>query len=50
MKNVFEDLFKKKWGVGLILLLPFTGIINAGWFVILFFIYFIAYIVWLYES
>jgi len=42
MKKMFLRLIEKKGVQALLLFLPFTGIINPGWYVIMFMVYFLV--------
>ena len=40
MRTLLDKLLKKEWFQGLLIFLPFTGIINPYWYVFLFLVYF----------
>lgn len=40
MRTLLDKLLKKDWFHGLLIFLPFTGIINPYWYVFLFCVYF----------
>lgn len=40
MRTLLDKLLKKEWFQGLLIFLPFTGIINPYWYVFLFCVYF----------